>query len=83
MKNAFVSLSYSRKFWLMILDLLVSLILFFVGKYATPMTAEDIFFIIGALQPVFVALIGGIAVEDAAMKYGLTQIPSRDEHNDQ
>lgn len=62
------SLLHSRKFWLMILDLVISLISYFVGKYVTPDAAKDILYVIGLLQPVFVALIVGIAVEDAAEK---------------
>ena len=57
----------SSKFWLLVLDTVVSLILFFVGKYAQ-MAAEDIAILIGTLQPVFVFVIGGIAYEDAADK---------------
>jgi hypothetical protein len=64
--NPFMSLLHSRKFWLLILDTSISLILFFVGKYA-PGAAEDIKFLIIALQPVFVTLIGAIAYEDASL----------------
>ena len=58
----------SRKFLLLCLDTIISLVLFFVGKYALPGVAEDIKFIIAAYQPVFVAIIIAISVEDAAMK---------------
>ena len=58
----------SRKFWLLVLDTVISLAMYFVGKYATPALAEDINVLIVALQPVFVALIVAIAVEDAAAK---------------
>ena len=61
-----MSLFKSRKFWLMILDLIVSLTLFFVGKYADPALFEDIKFVIASLQPVFITVIGAIAYEDAA-----------------
>lgn len=63
----FQSLLKSRKFLLLVLDTIMSLVLFFVGKYL-PMAAEDVNFAIGALQPVFIAIIIGIAVEDAAEK---------------
>ena len=59
----------SRKFRLMVYDLVISLILFFVGKYA-PIAMEDVSFLIAAMQPVFIAVIGGIALEDAAIKLG-------------
>ena len=59
------SLLRSRKFWLAILDLVVSLTLFFVGKYAA-FAVEDVNTVIVAIQPVFVMLIGAIAYEDGA-----------------
>lgn len=58
----------SRKFWLLILDTVISLALYFTGKYLAPAVANDINFLIGAIQPVFVAVIAGIFVEDAAAK---------------
>lgn len=62
------SLLRSRKFWLMILDVVISTATFFVSKYISPDLAENILWIIGAWQPVIVAVIIGIAVEDAAEK---------------
>lgn len=62
-----VQLLHSRKFWLLILDTVISLALFFVGKY-DPAHIEDVKFMVGALQPVFVMVIAGIAIEDAAEK---------------
>jgi hypothetical protein len=62
------SLFRSRKFWLLILDTVVSLLTFFVGKYATPATAQDLLTVIATLQPVFVAVIVGIAYEDGQAK---------------
>ena len=56
----------SRKFWLMILDLVLSLALFFGAKYLAPVLFADVKYLIGALQPVFVFLIAAIAYEDAA-----------------
>ena len=58
----------SRKFWLMVLDVVISTITYFVTAYAAPEIAEQIIWVIGAWQPVIVALIIGIAVEDAAEK---------------
>lgn len=55
-------LLWSRKFWLMILDVVVSICLHFFAD------VPNVEFLIGALQPVFVAIIVGIAVEDAAEK---------------
>ena len=64
--NPFSSLLHSRKFWLLILDTVVSLILFFISKYV-PGAAEDVKLVIGLLQPVFVSIIIAIAVEDASL----------------
>ena len=58
----------SRKFLLLCLDTIISLTLYFVGKYAAVGLAEDVKFIIAAYQPVFVAIIVAISVEDAAAK---------------
>ena len=58
----------SRKFWLMILDVVISTITYFVTAYVSPEVAEQIIWVIGAWQPVIVALIIGIAIEDAAVK---------------
>lgn len=62
----------SRKFWLMILDVVISTITYFVTAYVVPEIAEQIIWVIGAWQPVIVALIIGIAVEDAAVKGAAT-----------
>ncbi len=62
------SLIQSRKFWLMVVDVVVSLATYFVVKYVAPEIAKDVMFLIGAMQPVVIALIVGIAVEDAATK---------------
>lgn len=59
------SLLKSRKFWLAMFDLVVSLVLFFVGKYAN-FVMEDVQAVIVAIQPVFVILIGAIAYEDGS-----------------
>lgn len=56
----------SRKFWLMIADTGVSLITYFVGKYLSPDAAKDILFLIGALQPVWLMVIGFIGLQNVA-----------------
>jgi len=66
--NPAKGLIQSRKFWILMLDVVISLITYFVTKYASPMYAEDVLFFIGAMQPVFIALIAGIAWEDSAAK---------------
>ena len=64
--NPFVALLGSRKFLLMLLDVVVSGVLFFSGKYATPDALDNVKFLIAALQPVFITVIASIAHEDAA-----------------
>lgn len=64
--NPFGSLIQSRKFWLLILDTVISLVLFFGAKYLTPAAFEDVKVLVIALQPVFVTIIASIAHEDAA-----------------
>ena len=62
--NPIKGLLISRKFWALMLDVVISIVLYFVGKYGTPSVYEDIKFLIAALQPVFVMLIASIAYED-------------------
>ena len=66
--SVFGSLLQSRKFWLMMADVVVSVATYFVVKYVAPEIAKDVMFMIGVMQPVVIALIVGIAVEDAATK---------------
>lgn len=66
--NPFKALLWSRKFWLGILDVVVSLTLYFTAKYSDPSFADDVKIVIGILQPLFITLIGSIAYEDAAAK---------------
>jgi len=56
----------SQKFWLMVLDMIISLALFFVTKNA-PEQLEDVKFLIAAIQPLFIALITAVAVENVTM----------------
>jgi hypothetical protein len=52
----------------MVLDVVISTVTYFVTAYVAPEIAEQIIWVIGAWQPVIVALIVGIAIEDAAVK---------------
>jgi len=65
--NPFVRLFKDSKFWLLVLDTIISLTLYFTAKYLAPELADDVKFLIAALQPVFVAIILAILGEDAAM----------------
>ena len=57
----------SRKFWLLVLDGIVSLVLLVIAQFA-PNFEEMALQLIAILQPIFVAVIVGIFVEDAAAK---------------
>jgi hypothetical protein len=63
--NPFAGLARSRKFWLLVLDTIIALVTYFVGKYARAETT-DLLVLIGALQPIFVTIITLITVEDTA-----------------
>ncbi|MGE5138301.1 MAG: hypothetical protein ACM3JD_02460 [Rudaea sp.] len=58
----------SRKFLVLVMDTIISITLYFSGKYAGASAAEDIQFLIGALQLPALMLIYAIAHEDAAEK---------------
>lgn len=58
----------SRKFWLMISDVIISNITYFVTMFVAPEKAEMALWLIGSWQPVIVAVIIGITAEDAATK---------------
>ena len=72
--SPFKLLLSSRKFWLLILDVVVSTVLFGVAQFA-PQAEEIVKFAVLTYQPVFVFLIVSIAVEDAAAKRGGTFTP--------
>ena len=61
--NPIKALFSSRKFLLMLLDTIVSISLYFVGKYI-PGAEADIKFVILGLQPVIISVILAIAYED-------------------
>ena len=66
--NPFVGLLRSRKFLLLILDMVVSFATYFIVKYAAPSFADDVLYVIGGIQPAFVVIIGAIAYEDGQAK---------------
>jgi hypothetical protein len=66
--NPFAGLVHSRKFWLLILDTIISAATYFVVKYTAPEYSKDVLFMIGLLQPVFVTVIVGIFAEDNAQR---------------
>jgi hypothetical protein len=60
------SIFKSRKFWIMVVDVVVSIVTYFVGKYAAPAIADDIFKMIVTLQPVILLVIGSITAQNLA-----------------
>ena len=47
----------SYEFWVMVIDVVVSLILYFVSKYAAPEIFEDVKFLIATVQPLVLAIV--------------------------
>lgn len=58
----------SRKFLLLLLDVIITLVLYFTTKYATPSIVEDVNKVILAIQPIFISLIFAIAYEKANVR---------------
>lgn len=68
----------SRKFWLVVVDAVVSIVTMAVTLYLAN-DVETRAFVLGtiaALQPVVIALINGIATEDAAQKANPNYVPN-------
>lgn len=74
------ALLHSRKFLLLCLDTIISMIIWVFGV-ADPAHLDAAQQMIAILQPVFVAVIAGIAVEDAAEKRGGTIIMDDNKDN--
>jgi hypothetical protein len=55
----------SRKFWLLVFDVVVSSVLFFGAKYIAPIAFGDIKFIIGVLQAPVLFLITAYTVQNS------------------
>lgn len=62
-----VLLLRSRKFLLLVLDVLVSTILYVVAQFF-PQAEVHVLWFIGLYQPIFIMLIGTIAYEDGKAK---------------
>jgi len=58
----------SRKFLTLLLDTAISLVTYFVAKYVSESAGRDVLYLIGAIQPVILAVIVMWGVEDAAAK---------------
>ncbi len=66
--NPIKALFGSRKFLLLLLDSFLSMLIYFLGRYAPLFILEDVKFVVLIMQPVFIAIILAIAWEDAAAK---------------
>lgn len=55
----------SRKFLLLIFDVVSSLAIYFVGKYAGA-AVEDLKFVIMVIQPLWILVVGAIAAQNVA-----------------
>jgi hypothetical protein len=57
---------------LLVIDILVTLILYFTTKYLAPGSVDDIKIIIATLQPLFIMVVGAIGYEDGQAKRAVT-----------
>lgn len=62
------SMLRSRKFLTLLLDFVISMVTYFVTKYAAPDLAKDVLMVLGGLQPIALAVVVMWGVEDAAAK---------------
>jgi hypothetical protein len=65
--NPFSSLAHSRKFWLLVLDAVVSTLTLVLALVLTPEQLDFALKLIAIYQPIFITIITAIAVEDAAL----------------
>lgn len=70
----------SRKFWLAILDAFISTLAIVLALFFRPDVVSTVMLVIGLWQPVLVALIIGIAVEDSAAIRSNLYNPNKDTH---
>ena len=66
--NPWQLLFQSRKFWLLLLDAVVSTVVMILNIVLSPAHLEIALALIAIYQPIFVAIITAIAKEDAATK---------------
>jgi len=64
--NVFVKLFKSRKFLTLVLDIVVSSLIFFIAKYNSPEALETVKFLILTYQPAVLFVINAWAQEDVA-----------------
>ena len=66
--SPFSKLLLSRKFLLLVADTVFALIALGIGEFVSPEAGAFVMKVVGLLQPVLIAVIVGIALEDAALK---------------
>lgn len=60
------------KFWTAVIDMVISLTLYFVGKYGSAGLLDDMKFVITAIQPIFAIIVLAIfQTQQAALKNGV------------
>lgn len=74
MVDSFKMLWTSRKFLILLLDTIISIVLYFGAKYASPLLFEDMKWFILVMQPIAVAVVYSIAKEDAALAIAASTI---------
>jgi hypothetical protein len=66
--NAFLD----AKFWTLLVDSIVSALLFFFGKYSSPDVFDNVKFLIAAIQPIVVLILAGLFQAEAiALRAGI------------
>ena len=68
------SIWQSRKFWLTVVDLVVSVSTYFVTKYVSPESSKDILFLLAACQPVVITLIASYTYQNTVAMKARAQI---------
>jgi len=63
----------NEKFWIAVFDMVITVSLFFVGKYLGESALEDLGIVIVAIQPVFVILIAYMSSTEAKIKIALIE----------
>ena len=64
----------SRSFWVVVLDFVFSVILYFVSKYLGESVAADVRFMIGVLQPVALVLVAAFTYDDVEERKAQTEL---------
>jgi hypothetical protein len=64
--NPFLRLIESRRFWLTLLDLIISTVAYVLSTYASPDATKTVMWLITAWQPVIISIIIAYTVENAA-----------------